>query len=81
MINDRIKEIRKSKQITQHELRQRLIEQGLKFDEYFNVISKIESHKRRVFADEVKAFAVALDVSVDDLLDEPSLQPTGTEGR
>lgn len=81
MINDRIKERRMAQQITQRELLKRLVEQGLEFDGYSNVISKIESHKRRVFADEVMAFAIALDTPVSELLEDENNKATGTEGR
>lgn len=78
MINDRIKEIRVTKGITQEELLQRLIDQGLKLRGYSNLISKIENRKRRVFADEIILFAIALNVSISDLLVD--IKPTGTEG-
>lgn len=78
MINDRITEIRKSKGITQNQLLQRLIALGMPYTGYPNLISKIESRKRRVFADEIPAFAAALNVSIYDLLGD-DMQPTGTD--
>lgn len=78
MVNDRIAKIRKTKKITQQQLLQRLINQGMPYEGYPNLISKIESRKRRVFADEIQAFAAALDVPISELLDD--VKATGTEG-
>lgn len=63
-----IKQIRKSKKITQEQLVARLNVQGLEIDQ--TMISKIEEQIRKVSDYEVKAIAVALGVCIEDLFKE-----------
>lgn len=65
IIGKQIRLIRLSKEITQEQLAARLNVQGIEIDQ--TMISKIEEQVRGIADFEVKAFAVALSVNIDDL--------------
>lgn len=65
IIGKQIKKIRQLKGITQEQLAARLNIQGLEIDQ--TIISKIEEQIRGIQDYEVKAIAIALCVTIDDL--------------
>jgi transcriptional regulator with XRE-family HTH domain len=65
IIGKRIKKIRQLREITQEQLAARLTIQGIETDQ--TMISKIEEQIRGIPDYEVKAFSIALGVSIEDL--------------
>lgn len=65
IIGKQIKLIRQLKCITQEQLAARLNIQGIEIDQ--TMISKIEEQIRGISDYEVKAFAIALGISIEDL--------------
>jgi HTH-type transcriptional regulator, cell division transcriptional repressor len=68
IIGKKIKYIRQVSGITQEQLAARLNIQGIEIDQ--TMISKIEEQVRGIPDYEVKAFAIALVVSIEDLFED-----------
>lgn len=68
IIGENIKTIRIQKGLTQEQLTAKLQVKGLKLDR--PMLSKIESRTREILDYEIKTFADALDISVNELFDK-----------
>jgi DNA-binding XRE family transcriptional regulator len=68
IIGKNINLIRKRKEITQEQLTARLNVQGIEIDR--PMISKIERQTREILDYEIKAIAIALGVTIEDLFKE-----------
>lgn len=68
IIGENIKTIRVQKGLTQEQLTAKLQVKGLKLDR--PMLSKIESRTREILDYEIKTFADALDISVNELFDD-----------
>ncbi|MEG2353737.1 MAG: helix-turn-helix transcriptional regulator [Clostridium sp.] len=68
IIGENIKTIRVQKGLTQEQLTTKLQVKGLKLDR--PTLSKIESRTREILDYEIKTFADALDISVNELFDD-----------
>ena len=68
IIGKRINLIRKQKKVTQEQLTARLNVQGIEIDR--PMISKIEKQTREILDYEIKAIAIALGVTIEDLFEE-----------
>ncbi|WP_238915811.1 helix-turn-helix transcriptional regulator [Clostridium sp. YIM B02555] len=65
IIGRKVRNIRKTRKLTQEELTARIQLRGLNIDR--PMLSKIENDSREVYDFEVKAIAEALDISVNEL--------------
>ena len=68
IIGKKINLIRKQKEITQEQLAARLNIQGIEMDR--TMISKIEIQTREISDYEIKGFAIALGVTIEDLFED-----------